>query len=178
MKQLWFLFTLLVCVEQNRNRSSIVLFALYGNFAVMVLHRVLDDGQTKPGTTRLLGMALIDAVESLKHLVLMLGSNADAGILDTQSDTVIFLGNKHLHASIRVIVLDGVVAKVIDHLIEQAIDAVYNTIISGYFKLGIEGVAQFAFGGTSIIIVIGVALETIRELEAQMTMRNYKGFLD
>ena len=30
----------------------------------------------------------------------------------------------------------------------------------------------------TLIIVIGVALETIRELEAQMTMRNYKGFLD
>ena len=52
------------------------------------------------------------------------------------------------------------------------------TIISGYFNLGIASVAQLAFGGTSIIIVIGVALETIRELEAQMTMRNYKGFLD
>ena len=52
------------------------------------------------------------------------------------------------------------------------------TIISGYFNLGIASVAQFAFGGTSLIIVIGVALETIRELEAQMTMRNYKGFLD
>jgi len=52
------------------------------------------------------------------------------------------------------------------------------TIISGYFNLGIASVAQLAFGGTSLIIVIGVALETIRELEAQMTMRNYKGFLD
>ena len=35
----------------------------------------------------------------------------------------------------------------------------------------------FTFGGTSLIIVIGVALETFRELEAQLTMRNYKGFL-
>ena len=52
------------------------------------------------------------------------------------------------------------------------------TIISGYFGWNIAGIAQFAFGGTSLIIVIGVALETIRELEAQMTMRNYKGFLD
>ena len=33
-------------------------------------------------------------------------------------------------------------------------------------------------GGTSIIIVIGVALETVRALEAQMIMRNYKGFLE
>ena len=37
---------------------------------------------------------------------------------------------------------------------------------------------MLAFGGTSLLIVIGVALETVRELEAQMTLRNYKGFLD
>jgi len=35
-----------------------------------------------------------------------------------------------------------------------------------------------SLGGTSIIIVIGVALETVRALESQMIMRNYKGFLD
>ena len=35
-----------------------------------------------------------------------------------------------------------------------------------------------AFSGTSLLIVVGVALETFRELEAQMTLRNYKGFLD
>ncbi|MBR4960467.1 MAG: preprotein translocase subunit SecY, partial [Clostridia bacterium] len=35
-----------------------------------------------------------------------------------------------------------------------------------------------AFGGSSIIIVCGVVLETIREIEAQMTMRHYKGFLE
>ena len=35
-----------------------------------------------------------------------------------------------------------------------------------------------SLGGTSIIIVVGVALETVRAVEAQMLMRNYKGFLD
>ena len=35
-----------------------------------------------------------------------------------------------------------------------------------------------SLGGTSILIVVGVALETIRALEAQLLMRNYKGFLD
>ena len=35
-----------------------------------------------------------------------------------------------------------------------------------------------SLGGTSIIIVVGVALETIRAIEAQLMMRNYKGFLD
>ena len=37
---------------------------------------------------------------------------------------------------------------------------------------------SLAIGGTSVIIVVGVALETVRALEAQMLMRNYKGFLD
>ena len=35
-----------------------------------------------------------------------------------------------------------------------------------------------SLGGTSIMIAVGVALETVRALEAQMLMRNYKGFLD
>jgi preprotein translocase subunit SecY len=35
-----------------------------------------------------------------------------------------------------------------------------------------------SLGGTSIIIVVGVALETIKQLEAQMLMRHYKGFLE
>ncbi|MBR6604085.1 MAG: preprotein translocase subunit SecY, partial [Clostridia bacterium] len=46
-----------------------------------------------------------------------------------------------------------------------------NIIAGGRF-------ASLAFGGSSIIIVVGVALETFRELEAQMSLRNYKGFLD
>ncbi len=40
------------------------------------------------------------------------------------------------------------------------------------------GVSDLAFSGSSLLIVVGVALETFRELEAQMTLRNYKGFLD
>jgi preprotein translocase subunit SecY len=38
--------------------------------------------------------------------------------------------------------------------------------------------AGVALGGTSIIIVVGVALETFKQLEGQILMRNYKGFLD
>ena len=41
-----------------------------------------------------------------------------------------------------------------------------------------NGIQELAFSGTSLLIVVGVALETFRELEAQMTLRNYKGFLD
>ena len=41
-----------------------------------------------------------------------------------------------------------------------------------------SGVRNLAIGGTSVIIVVGVALETVKALEAQMLMRHYKGFLD
>ena len=37
---------------------------------------------------------------------------------------------------------------------------------------------SLSLGGTSIIIVVGVALETVKQLESQMMMRHYKGFLD
>ena len=42
----------------------------------------------------------------------------------------------------------------------------------------IDGISNLAIGGTSVIIVVGVALETVKALEAQMLMRHYKGFLD
>ncbi len=40
------------------------------------------------------------------------------------------------------------------------------------------GNPSLAIGGTSVIIVVGVALETVRALESQMMMRQYKGFLE
>ena len=42
----------------------------------------------------------------------------------------------------------------------------------------ILGNSNLAIGGTSVIIVVGVALETVRALESQMMMRQYKGFLE
>ena len=42
----------------------------------------------------------------------------------------------------------------------------------------IDNLGALSIGGTSIIIVVGVALETVKALEAQMLMRHYKGFLD
>ena len=61
----------------------------------------------------------------------------------------------------------------------QAITKFYNT---GYYWNDVMGYQHIfmtiAFSGTSVLIVVGVILETVRELEAQLTMRNYKGFLD
>ena len=42
----------------------------------------------------------------------------------------------------------------------------------------IIGNSSIAIGGTSVIIVVGVAIETVKALENQMLMRQYKGFLE
>ena len=44
--------------------------------------------------------------------------------------------------------------------------------------LGAVANMNISMGGTSIIIVVGVALDTARSLESQMMMRHYKGFLE
>ncbi|MBM6975340.1 preprotein translocase subunit SecY [Intestinimonas butyriciproducens] len=58
--------------------------------------------------------------------------------------------------------------------------AIYLSIIAiaPIVTQNIIGVQNLAIGGTSIIIVVSVALETMKALEAQMLMRHYKGFLE
>ena len=50
--------------------------------------------------------------------------------------------------------------------------------VLGLFTQLIGSPMQLSLGGTSLIIVVGVALETVKQLESQMMMRHYKGFLD
>ena len=38
-------------------------------------------------------------------------------------------------------------------------------------------ISQFPFGGTSLLITVGVALETMKQIDSQLMMRNYEGFL-
>jgi preprotein translocase subunit SecY len=54
-----------------------------------------------------------------------------------------------------------------------AVIALAPIITGNIFKI-----SSLAIGGTSVIIVVGVALETVKALEAQMLMRHYKGFLE
>src|SRR5690242_5729375 len=56
--------------------------------------------------------------------------------------------------------------------------AIYLAVIAALPTILISQTsATFFFGGTSILIVIGVALDTMKQLEAQLMMRNYEGFL-
>ena len=55
----------------------------------------------------------------------------------------------------------------------------FNTGINyGIWQVNVSTLTStFTFGGTTLLILVGVVLETFREIEAQLTMRNYKGFL-
>ena len=44
--------------------------------------------------------------------------------------------------------------------------------------IGNIGSINISLGGTSVLIMVGVALDTVNNLESQMMMRHYKGFLD
>ena len=60
-----------------------------------------------------------------------------------------------------------------------AVVALLPTIVGNImFALGSSAGRGLAIGGTSVIIVVGVALETVKALEAQLMMRHYKGFLE
>jgi len=67
--------------------------------------------------------------------------------------------------------------KVLNHII--FIGAIGLTIVSviPIFFSGAFG-AQVSFGGTSIIIIVGVIIETIKQVESQLLVRHYKGFLN
>ena len=78
---------------------------------------------------------------------------------------------------------------VLQYFFEWVIRGAYSEVLSAnpglevfyesYVKTQASSlVSIFSFGGTTLLIVVGVAIETFRELEAQLTMRNYKGFLN
>ena len=46
-----------------------------------------------------------------------------------------------------------------------------------YFATQITDVRAIQLSGASLLIMVGVALDTMRQLEAQLLMRNYEGFL-
>ena len=56
---------------------------------------------------------------------------------------------------------------------------IFSQVTTFFLNMWQEGASMnVSLGGTSIIILVGVALETVKQLESQMMMRHYKGFLD
>ena len=59
----------------------------------------------------------------------------------------------------------------------QHLPFVGNWIDQHFARFILEGMnVNFYFGGTSLLIVVGVAMDTINQIEAQLIMRHYEGF--
>ncbi|PTL35693.1 preprotein translocase subunit SecY [Candidatus Methylomirabilis limnetica] len=68
------------------------------------------------------------------------------------------------------------IEKVLDRI--TLVGAIYLTLISILPELLISSMnVPFFFGGTSLLIVVGVALDTVQQVESHLLMRNYEGFL-
>lgn len=74
--------------------------------------------------------------------------------------------------------LIGVLMLSVVALLPMIISLICDTAIPPMTEGGNDGGFSVSLGGTSIIIMCGVALETVRQIESQMMMRHYKGFLD
>ena len=67
--------------------------------------------------------------------------------------------------------------KILNYIIFIGATGLIIVAVIPIFFNGVFG-ANVSFGGTSIIIVVGVVLETIKQVESMMLVRNYKGFLN
>lgn len=74
--------------------------------------------------------------------------------------------------------LIGVLMLSVVALLPMIISLICDAAIPPMTAGGNDGGFSVSLGGTSIIIMCGVALETVRQIESQMMMRHYKGFLD
>ena len=50
-----------------------------------------------------------------------------------------------------------------------------DALLPQWFTQGLN--VQFYFGGTSLLIVVGVAMDTVNQIESQLIMRHYDGFM-
>jgi preprotein translocase subunit SecY len=68
-------------------------------------------------------------------------------------------------------------AKVVNRITLPGAVFIACVAVIPYLLLWAAGVSTFGFAGTSILIAVGVALELMRQIDSQLTLRNYEGFL-
>lgn len=107
-----------LCSKQNRNRRSFARFAVHSNLSVVILHSVLYDRKAKASAAGLFGVALIHTIEALEYFILVFGRNADTSILHTQQNFTGFLRNGYFHAATGIVVLNGIVTKIVNDLVQ------------------------------------------------------------
>ena len=121
---------------------------------IEVSNRIKNQGGTIAGIRQ--GKPTSDFIKSVLNKVTLVGA--------------LFLA---LIAVVPVVAGPHVIQHILDWF-EGGLNPGYNAG-SSFYVSQLTGV--FTFGGTTLLIMVGVVLETFRELEAQLTMRNYKGFL-
>ena len=110
--------------------------------------------------------ALIDAVE--------------AGSID--GEIVLVLANASKAFALERARRHGIPAEFISKILSKItlIGAIFLAFVAilPILYSNLTGMYGLSMGGTSVIIMVGVALETVKQIESQMMMRHYKGFLD
>ena len=85
----------------------------------MELGGVFDDRKAQAGSADLSGVALVHAVEAFEDPLLFVGGDADAVVLDGQAGPVSLLPDPDRDFSALPVVFDGIVAEIVDHLVDQ-----------------------------------------------------------
>lgn len=109
--------------ESHRERRPAAARALERDGRAVEAGGVLDDGKAEARAAHLLGAALVHAVESLENPLPVLDGDADSRVRDGEDRRAITLLHRDRDAAIPAVVLDGVVAQVVDDAREELRDS-------------------------------------------------------
>ena len=141
---------------------------------IEVSNNIKKNGGTIPGIRQ--GRPTTDYIRKILNKITLVG----ALFLGIVAVLPVIAGPHVLHHIIEWIVYGSETAQIAE---QYAADSSMSWYAQYYLIPALDSqvdslTSVFTFGGTSLLIVVGVAIETFRELEAQLTMRNYKGFLN
>ena len=90
------------------------------NLRMMQRRTMLDNRKPQSGAAGHLAVAFIHAVEPLKHALLIRRRDTDAGIRHLHERSPALRASRKRHAALRLIIIDGVIRQIEDHLLERA----------------------------------------------------------
>ena len=135
---------------------------------IEVANNLKQQGGTIPGIRQ--GRPTVDHIKKILNKVTLVG----ALFLSIVAVVPVIVG-PHLVRPLLEWLLSGQFAADVDIATQYTIyNGSYVTIKQAIESQAASLSSVFTFGGTSLLIVVGVAIETFRELEAQLTMRNFK----
>ena len=106
-----------------------------------------------------------------EKLTLLYERFRDVCLVEKEVWKEVFLPREVTSGPVRTNLQDRYDVEIDDPVVEDTLDANIPRFIT-------EGIGiQFYFGGTSLLIVVGVAMDTVNQVESQMIMRHYDGFM-